>query len=205
MRLARLATVAALLALSPLAACGGGDDGDDEPEPPPPRPVETVHKLPKLERGWKPHLNRSAGVAAGRPPGWAANSRGPTTIMRSPDRLIAITVTIDRTDESLEIPVEQFALRTTRAIPGFEGELEPSEPRPFKGRYRGVEVTSVGVSAKNGVRQRVRVIVLRRPRLATIVAVIAANTKLKRKGDARDATKVVRTISTRPIGAVPPR
>lgn len=195
-------TLAALAALT-LAACGGGDDGA-EPEPEP-RPVEVAHKLPKLKRGWEPHLNRRAGIAIGEPPGWTTRDRGTTTVLRSPDKLIAITITADRTDDALDIPLEQFAARTFAALPGFEGELQPSEPRRFKARYPAAQVQGRGTAADTGVRQRLRVVVMRRKGIVTVVAVIAENARRADKVFSRNAVEAVQTIRTRPVGAVAAR
>jgi len=185
-----------------LAACGGGGDDDARPEPGP-RPVETAHKLPKLKRGWDPRVNRRAGIAIGEPPGWTTRNRGTTTILRSPDKLIAVTVTPDRTDDAHDIPLEQFAARTFVALSGFEGELRPSEPRPFKSRYPAVQVQGRGTAADTGVRQRLRVVVMRRDALVTVVAVIAEDARRADKVFSRNAVDAVRTIRTRPVGSVP--
>ncbi|HEY8466992.1 MAG TPA: hypothetical protein VIL04_09335 [Solirubrobacterales bacterium] len=204
MTLGRSTRAAALLATAALALAGCGGGGDEErTETEPPR-VETAHKLPKLKRGWDPHLNRRTGIAIGEPPGWTARDRGTTTILRSPDKLIAITVTPDRTDEALGIPLAQFAARTFAALPGFEGELRPSEPRPFAARYPAVQVVGRGTAADTGVRQRLRVVVMRRDELVTVVAVIAENARRADKVFSRNAIDAVRTIRTRPVGSVPP-
>lgn len=201
MKLVRITATLATLAALAFAACGGGDEPEETTTEQ--RPVETAHKLPKLDRGWEPHLNRRAGIAIAEPPGWSTRDRGTTTILRSPDKLIAVTVTPDRTDDAHDIPLEQFAARTFVALSGFEGELRPSEPRPFKSRYPAVQVQGRGTAADTGVRQRLRVVVMRRDALVTVVAVIAEDARRADKVFSRNAVDAVRTIRTRPVGSVP--
>src|SRR5688572_20394655 len=99
MRSAPERAIASLAALCVLAfgACGE----DDEPAPPQ-RPRETVDKLPELPPDWKPYVNRQVGFAIGRPPGWRAEHRGGSTLLRSPDRLVAVSISADRTLEAVE-------------------------------------------------------------------------------------------------------
>lgn len=185
----------ALVALV-LAGCGE----DETSQPAGPAPQEAVHELPDLPRGWKAYRNRVGGFWLGRPPGWSANLRGTTTVLKAPNELVAVTVSADRTDDAVAIDPEQFALRVISALPGFEGKVDPSEPRRFRHRYAGVEVRGTATASATGVRQRLRVVVLRRGRLAVVTAVVAENARRGTGEEVEQALRAVRTLRTRPVG-----
>jgi hypothetical protein len=192
-----LATLAVAVAAS-LAGCG---DDDDAPEPPPvERRTETPEKLPKLPRGFERHVNRANGLALGRPPGWKATNRGATTLLRAPDRLVVMSLSADRTDEALAADPRELATRTFQALEGYKGTLDPSRPRPFKHRYEAFAVKGKGVAASTGVRQRLRLIVLRRKGAVVMTAVIAENSEVKAPAEVDQAIEALRTLRTRPVG-----
>jgi hypothetical protein len=193
------AAVGPLLVAAVLLAAGCGDS-DDEPEPEP-RPLETAEKLPKLPSGWREHTNRAGGFALGVPRGWKATDRKISTLVRSFDRLVAVSITPDRTSEALELPLEDFATRALLALDGFRGDIDPSDPRPFKHRYDGVRVRARATEADSGVEQDLELIVLRRPRLATFTVVIAANAERDSAPSRRVAQRVVDTLRGRPVAA----
>jgi len=193
---------AAGLVVAVLASCGGESD-DPEPEPPP-RPPETVHELPDLPDRWREQLNRAGGFAVGVPPGWRARNQGTSTLVRSFDRLVAISISPDRTREANDMALTDFATRALVALPGFEGELTPRGERSFEHRYAAYEARGRATAAKIGVEQRVRLIVVRRGRLVTFTVVIAANAEGGRVSE-RIAERVVRTLRSRPVTRSPNR
>lgn len=185
-----------LLAAAALLAGCGEEAGDD---PTGARPTESADELPELPRGWETHRNAAGGFALGRPPGWSAADRGPVTRLASPDELVAMTITADRTDEALELEPGEFATATLAALPGYREPLEPGEAAPFDHRYRAARASATGVAERSGVRQRVVVVALRRGELATVTAVIAANAERPTGGAVRDALRALRTLRTRPV------
>jgi hypothetical protein len=187
--------LAALLLVTALAGCGGSDDGP-EPEPEPP-PRETVQHLPELPDGWSGFVNRRGGYAVGLPPGWNADRRRANTLIRSFDRLVAISIAPDRSRGGLEVPIDDYARRAGEALPGFEGELEVSAAHPFDHRYSAVEVRATG-AADDGVAQRASLIVLRRDRVATLTVLIAKNAELEAAASAALAERIVETLRSRP-------
>jgi hypothetical protein len=191
-----LATAVAALALA-LTACGS----DDEPQPPEiERQPETAQELPNLPRGFEPEISRTNGLVFGRPPGWSVSEEGVATQLTAPDQLVVMSLTADRTDEALAGDPATLATRTFSALQGYEGELDPSEPRRFKHRYEASEVRGEGVSASTGVPQRLRVIVLERPGATVVTAVIAENAREKAPAEVDQALDTVRTLRTRPVG-----
>ena len=186
-----------------IVGCDGGDSDSPSPEPepaPPPR-VETRHKVGDLPGGWKVQVNQAGGFALGVPPGWKAADRGISTSVRSFDRLVAVSITPDRTAAALEIPLKDFATRALAALPGFERELEPGPDRRFRGRYRGIEVRGTGTAAESGVRQRVRLVVLRRDAIVTFTIVVASSTRPSARASENLAERMLRTLRSQPIGA----
>ncbi len=192
-----LLVVAAIVALV-WAGCGDADG--DEPQPPA-RPPETVDRVPDLPARWKVHVNGADGFAFGLPPGWKADDRSGSTLVRSYDRLVAVSITADRTNDALDTPLEPFATRALVTLPGFEDQLEPGETRRFEHRYQGVAVAGTGTAVKSGVRQRLKLIVLRRDSLVTFTVVIAANRSEAAGASEAIAERLVRTLRSRPVGA----
>ena len=190
-----LASGFAVLALI-LAACGSDDP---PPQPEAERKPETVQDLPKLPPGFEPYISRINGLALGRPPGWKATDEGVATLLTAPDQLVVMSLSVDRSDEALAGDPEALVGQTFSALQGYEGELDPSEPRPFKHRYEAFEVRGEGVSAATGVRQRLRVVVLKREGAAVVTAVIAENAKAKAPLEVEQALDALRTVRTRPV------
>ena len=192
MRLGPAACAAVALLL--VAGCGADEDESEAPGP-----LETVDRVPDLPRQWRPHVNRAGGFAFGLPSGWKAADRDDrSTLVRSRDRLLAVSIVADRTAEALGGPLEEFATRALVALPGFSEQLEPGAPRAVRHRYAAVGAKARG-SAASGVDQRLLLIVLRREDVVTITALIAAN---QRRSSARSealAEELVRTLRSRPV------
>lgn len=184
-----------------LAGCGGSDL-----EPPSPPADETPASLPKLPDGWSQRIDTTSGYAMGVPPGWRPVARGGRTLFRSPDEIAVVSISADRTDEALAIPVDQFATRAIAALGGFEQPLEPSEPRPFRGTpLDAVRVDAGGRVADTGVMQRVTLVVLRREGVVNYALVLAVNAGQPNSDFERDlALRMVETLRTYPIGAPVP-
>lgn len=185
---------AALASLAVLTGCGGGDSE----EAPPTRQVETVDAVAGLPDEWQVHVNHVGGFAFGLPPGWEARDKRTSTTVRSFDRLAAISITPDRTDGSLSLTTDEFVIREIASLSGYEARLEPRELRRFQHRYAGTAVGAVGTATATGVDQRVKVIALRRDRVAVIAVVIAAADDPQSRPSEQLAERVVRTLRTRP-------
>jgi hypothetical protein len=185
--------VAALGAVALTFAAGGC--GDEES---PPRPVETSDPLPKLPRDWKREVNRRAGFAIGVPPGWSARDRRRSSLFRSPDLLVAVSVSADRSQEGLAVPLEEFANRVADALRGFK-RLRTGRPRPFRARYEAVAVPGSGQSAKGGVPQNLLVVVERDEGVATYTALVARNAKPGARSHRDEVSRMVRSLRSRPV------
>jgi hypothetical protein len=181
----RRGTGASLLAAGALAAALGGCGEKEEPEVrPPPRPPERSERVPKLPSAWTEAGNEEQGFALGVPPGWKrgrdclphGRRPGATTVLCSPDKLVTLSVSADRSDEALELAPGAFAVRATKRLgeERYPRGLEAGRPRRFGTHYNGVVVRAQGKAA-TGVEQDVSVVVLRRAGIANFTAVIAAN------------------------------
>jgi hypothetical protein len=182
-------------ALVAAAGCGG-DDGS-EAEAPEPR-AETVDPLPKLPDDWKRYVNHREGFAIGRPPGWKAERRPKVTLLRSPDRLVAVSISADRSPQAVEISLRDYAPQVVEALRGFEN-LKPGEPRFFEHRYQGVRVSATARARDSDIRQRLIFIGLRRDRLVTYGVLIARNAEHDSGFYGSQAIRMVRTLRGRPV------
>ena len=191
------ATLAALLVSLALAGC---DDSDEraEPEPPlPPPPKETIDHLGELPDDFERWVNRAGGFAFAAPRGWKVDDRGKGSLVRSFDRLVALSIVPDRSPEAPEVPVDQYADRAAGALAGFRDGLRVKGKARYEHRYDGAEVLATG-TARGGVDQRVSVIVLRRDDLVTFTVVLAKNAEEAAGPSKRLADRVIETIRSRP-------
>jgi hypothetical protein len=197
-KLATIAATAILLASSVIAGCdeedgGSGDSGSVS---------ETVDPLPELPRGWEQHVNEDAGFAIGVPPEWSARARGERSELRSPDRLVAISIAADRSEDALGVPLPDLARATLRAGPPGVRKLEAGRPRPFRHRYEAVSLGATAVAGENPpVRERLHLFVIRRPGLATYTALAAENAETSARPHREEIERALRSLRGRPIGA----
>jgi hypothetical protein len=196
------AGLALLLAIT-LTGCGGsGGDSSTTAETttnPAPPATETRDPLPARPKEWHPYVNRRGGYALLLPRGWSPDGDGPRTLIRSYDRLVAISIAPDRSARALDTPIADYATRTADELRGFQHGLEVKGMRPFPHRYAGTEVFGGGTSP-DGVDQKASVIVLRRDDTATITVVLAANAKPAARQSVRIARRAISTLRTRPPG-----
>ena len=196
----RRATAAVVLLTVALAGCGGSGDSSSTTTTttaPAPPPKETRDPLPDRPKDWEPYVNERGGYALLLPRGWKADADGPQTLIRSYDRLVAISIAPDRSAAARETPISDYATRTADELRGFEHGFDAKGMRPFEHRYEGTEVFGTGTS-RDGVDQRASVIVLRRDDAATITAVLAANAKPAARESVRLARRAIATLRTRP-------
>jgi hypothetical protein len=197
----RIATLVLCTATIALAACGGSDSTDRSTtittKPPQPPPKETRDPLPNRPHEWRRYVNERGGFALLLPRGWKPNTRGSSTLIRSFDRLVAISIVSDRSRAGLETPIADYATRTAKSLRGFNHPPRIRGTRPFKHRYEGIEASGEA-RASGGIDQRVSVIVLRRNDLVTITAVLAANAKRAARHSARIGRRVIETVRSRP-------
>ena len=114
----RFAGLALILPVA-LAACGGSDQSSSTSSTtttPAPPPKETREGLPDRPEQWTRYVNERG---------------GPQTLIRSFDRLVAISIAPDRSPAAAETPIEDYATNTAERLPGFEHGFEPEGTRRF--------------------------------------------------------------------------
>jgi hypothetical protein len=196
--MSRAAAPACLVVALALTACGGADPATTaSPSATEPAAKESAEQLPKLPGGWRPYVNRRGGFALGLPRGWKPESDGPAVLIRSFDRLVALSIVPDRSAEGLAIPIADYATQASDGVGGFRGGLEPIGSFDFPHRYEGREVRATGTT-EDGVEEDVSLIVLRRGGVVTFTSLLAANTKPAAGRSARLAERALATLRSRP-------
>jgi hypothetical protein len=190
--LSRLAiALVAVAALGGIAGCGGDEEST------PTTPVEVTDKPAKLPPGWRRHISEVGGFAIGVPPGWKVRDRAAATVMQSKGRLVIVSVTSDRTKDALGASLEDYALEAARRLRGLR-RLRTGEARPFPSRYPAVAVRGRGV-ARTGIRERLLLVITRRPEIAAYAILVARNAVPAAARDARRAKRVIRSLTGRPV------
>ena len=143
-------------------AAGAAACGDEDSPPEPAAPAERADPRGRLPAGWRRVVNARAGFSLGIPPGWTARGATGTTLVRSGDRLLAVSITADRSPEGRELPPDVYVRRTARGLTGYT-DLKVGRPAPLRGaRYPGATLAATGTFARTKVRQVIRVTALRR-------------------------------------------
>ena len=148
-------------------SCDEEDEFTGSPDP----ATERSDRPAKPPPGWHTVANRRAGFTLSVPPGWVTRTRRSATLIRSNDRLVAVTVAADRSEDGRTTRPRQYARRTFRALPGFR-KLRSTPARRVRGSpYRSARVDGGGTLAKRRQRQRITVAAYKRPRRATYTIV----------------------------------
>lgn len=191
--------LAALVAALVVAASGCGGNGATTTTTAS-APEETAQKLPKLPSGWDPRRDPRVGYAIGVPTGWEVGGHGDRVLFRSPDHLVAVTLTADRRPGAFKVPLDRFATQALGALPGFKLPLEPSKPEPFKGTpLKAVETSATGAQA-GGLKERATLVVLRRDHIVNYTVAVLENAE--HPGSQLDravALRMIRTLRDQPV------
>jgi hypothetical protein len=160
--------VAALIAVLAGAGCGEEDDTS-----PPDSATERNDPPAKPPPGWRTFSNRRAGFTLSVPRGWRARARRSATLIRSPDRLLAVTVAADRSETARTTVPREYARRTFAALPGFRDVTVTNARKVKNSPYANARLDGAATPAERRQRQRQRITVVafRRPRHATYTIV----------------------------------
>jgi hypothetical protein len=193
------------VALVLVAGCG-----EDETSTPPSVPAETPEALPSLPKRWQPHRDRSIGYAIGIPPGWQVGKTRTAgveaALIRSPDHLVAITLVATREPDALEVPLDEFATSALAALEGFESQLVPSAPRPFRQTpFTAVQTSATGITKARGLKERATLLVLRREGVVNYTVAIVENARHRRSAKGRaTALKMMHTLREQAVAPEEP-
>ncbi len=151
-----------------VAACGDGGSGTTAATTTPPERNDPAARVP---HGWSRLVNRRAGFSVAIPPGWRASGARGATLVRSGDRLLAVTITADRSPDGRRLRPSVYAERLVRALPGYR-RLTVARPVPVhRAHYPAASVSARGVFRRTHVRQAIRAVVLQRRDQATYALV----------------------------------
>jgi hypothetical protein len=118
-------------------------------------------------------------------------------VLRSPDGVVSVAVTADRTDEAVEAPPGEIARGAVTSLPGLTG-AHAGEALPFKAFYPGVEALGTGTRTSDNLKQSFRSFVLVKDEAAAFTALATQNAKAK-SPFAGQVEAIVRSIRGRPV------
>jgi hypothetical protein len=116
-------------------------------------------------------VNGKADLSVAAPRGWKVRQNPRATLIRAPDRTVAVTVVADRSPAGQETAAADFAEQTLTALPGFEGGADP-EPRRVRGSpYPSAQVQGRGRIASSRAEQLITVAAFHRANRVTYAVV----------------------------------
>lgn len=174
-----------------VAGCGS-EDGE--------RPVVEVERGDRpaeLPKGWRRVTAHRAGFTVGMPPGWSASKRAQGTLLRSDDKLVALTLGADRTEVGRGKDPAAYAEETFTSLSGFR-DLEIAERGEVEGSPYGTAlVEGRGVLEPGGREQLISVAAIQRPGQVTFTAVAFVNARVLPRLHARDLDRILASLRAR--------
>ena len=192
----RAVLIVAMIAVAGIAALvvwnEREEDKDGEPRelvPPP----ETAEPLP---RGWTKSANAVLGFVLGAPPGWSAKATSARTTLKSPGSAAVVSVTADRSEQALQVGLAEYARGVAERLTGGAVAVE-------------IEIAVLPASGyevartrpKRTGRERLQVLVVRRPELAAYPLLVASDRSAKPAVLAPLVAGIVRSLRERPVAA----
>ncbi len=186
-----------LIALGLVALLSGcGDDGGPSTTAAT-RQAETIDPPAKPPKRWQSYINPTAGFSISVPPAWTVATNGATTLLGSPDKVVAVSITADRTDEALDAPLEQYAADALENLDGFT-DLKPTGTRPYEAQYPAAIATGDGKLETSGVAQRLTLVVLRREGIAAYPVLASRNAGV-RSPFVEQVDAIIHSLRGRPV------
>ena len=193
--LARIAVCVA--AAAALAACGDDDDGSDRDRITT-EAVERGDPPVKPPPGWRTVRNPFAGFTISAPSTWAATTTPKRTVIRSDDRLVALSVSADRTDTGRGLSARDYARRTLRTLPKFVGVVDKKVSRVPGARYQSALLHATGTVSPSNLSQRISVAIFTRPGLVTYGVLVFRNAGVKPRFNDRTVGTMLRSLRAQP-------
>jgi hypothetical protein len=179
------------------AGCGGGGGGGDDSGPVATAPAETIDAPAPPFPGGVTLINTDGGYTVGVPHGWAPERQGGVTVLTSPDHVVTVAVTSDRTGEALATPPAAIARAAIESLPDFTN-IRGAGGAPFKAHYPAVKATGTATREADNLRQAFRSFVLVRPNLA-VFTVLASRGAKTHSPFASQVDAIVRSVRGRPV------
>lgn len=193
--LARIAVCAA--AALALAACGDDDDTSDKDRITT-EAVERGDPPVKPPAGWRTVRNPFAGFTISAPNSWAATTTPKRTVIRSDDRLVAVSISADRTAPGRGLSARDYARRTIRTLPKFVGVVEKGVSRVPGSRYQSALLHATGTVSPSNLSQRISVAIFTRPGLVTYGVLVFRNAGVKPRFNDRTVSQMLGSLRAQP-------
>jgi hypothetical protein len=116
-------------------------------------------------------VNAKAAVSLAAPRRWLITRRARATLIRSPDRTVAVTVVADRSPAGRETPAADYARDTLAALPNFEGTVDPEPGRVRGSPYPSAQVEGSGRLPRTRAEQLITVAAFHRAGRVTYAVV----------------------------------
>lgn len=198
----RRATTGLLGIVGAVALAGCGSDGGDDQSTAQRTVVATPQTPANVPKSWKREVDKRRGFSVGVPPGWQLKAMGDAVLFRSPDRLVAVSLSADRHEAAFGTQPIQFARRALASLSGYRRQLTGGSPRPIGATpLDSAAVRAQGVAKESGVRQKVEFVVLRRDHLVNFTAVIAANAEQTPGSEIDLARRILSSVRDHPPGS----
>lgn len=187
--------VALLVVIVALAAAGCGEEDEfrDSPDP----ATEKSDRPAKPPPGWRTLRNRGAGFTLSVPRTWDVTTRGTATLIRSHDRVLAVTVAADRSESGRSLRPRVYARRAFRALPGFKRLRIDRTRRVPRSTYPNARLDGRGTLKKRRQRQRISVAAFRRPGHVTYTVLAFGADGGRRAPHARALTTLLASLRGR--------
>jgi hypothetical protein len=170
--------MAAVIVLA--VGCGGGSVGAGDPPAKPPA-------------GWRTVRNPQAGFSIAAPRSWLAATRRRATLLRSPDRLVALTVAGDRSMLGRDTPAAQYARDTLEALPDFEGSARVRTVSVRGSPYNSARLEGAGRVRSGRTIQGISVAAFHLSGKATFAVIVFRNLGAV-PGDARTVDRMLASL-----------
>jgi hypothetical protein len=118
-------------------------------------------------------------------------------LLTSPDKVVAISATADRTDEALTAPLSSYAADSLENLDGFT-DLKPTGTRPYPAQYPAAIATADGKLESSGVAQRLTLVVLRREGIAAYPVLATRNAGVS-SPFVKQVNAVIHSLRGRPV------
>ncbi|MBA2505869.1 MAG: hypothetical protein H0V29_07980 [Thermoleophilaceae bacterium] len=185
-----LIAILAALALLGFGGCGNERESSEPPDP----ALESADRPAKPPAGWRTVRNRSAGLSVSVPPGWGSRVSGAATLLRSPDRLMAVSLAADRSSAGRELSAKTYARRTVAALPAYKGRSIRSLGRVRRSQYQ----SAVAQGRARSKPERVRVAAFRKRRRVTYAAVAFSNSRVAPRINDGTLARIFASLRGRP-------
>src|SRR3954447_9122684 len=196
----RIACAPALALTLAIAGAGCGSSGDSGSPPPDPASERADHPA-KPPTGWRTVTGGQAGFTIAVPRGWSVRKHGAVVRIRSDDKLLAMSVTADRSEPGRDTSARAYSEETMRKLPGFTRALKPHDAKKVKGSpYKSERVDGRGILRSKHRPQVVTVASFHRPGQVTYTLVVFRNATVLPRFHQRELTKALATFR-----AMPPR